>query len=306
MPSAAHLTMHAMSIPRSRRTGHPTLKGFGLVAPAAAALALLAACSADVPSTQRVSGPALNRAGYDQPGMHRQYGTPVKVGDGMARTYAVLDQKSGTPVELGVALDATALDGLPASGEHSYVLALPEQSPAPYQFAELDWNPQGHVPPGVYTFPHFDFHFYTISQAERDAIVPSDPNFAAEARNVPIGAYVPPFYIVPGDPAAVAVPQMGVHWLDVRSPELQNLLGHPAEYRQFTTTFIYGSWNGRYTFYEPMVTRAYLLSQPDTVVGISTPAHYPVAGFYPTEYRVTYDAQAQEYRVGLKGLVMRE
>jgi hypothetical protein len=32
---------------------------------------------------------------------------------------------------------------------------------------------------------------------------------------------------------------MGLHWLDVRSPELQKLTGNPAGYRQFTKTFIY-------------------------------------------------------------------
>jgi hypothetical protein len=24
----------------------------------------------------------------------------------------------------------------------------------------LNWNPHGHIPPGVYDLPHFDFHFY--------------------------------------------------------------------------------------------------------------------------------------------------
>jgi len=97
---------------------------------------------------------------------------------------------------------------------------------------------------------------------------------------------------------------MGVHWVDVRSPELQNLLGNPGGYQPFTKTFIYGSWAGRYTFYEPMVTRAYLMSKPsDVVTPISTPAQYPLAGSYATAYRVTFDSQAKEYRVALTGLV---
>lgn len=269
--------------------------------------AALAACT-DAPTATAPPSVEAARAGYDQPGVHVQYGVPVQLGDGRARTYVVIDQKSGgAPLELGIALDARALDGLPtAGGELSYVLRLPAQAPAPYQFAELDWNPQGHVPPGVYTVPHFDFHFYTISLAERNSIVPSDPQYAAKASNLPTGAYVPPFYIVPGPPAAVAVPEMGVHWLDVRSPELQNLLGHPELYQPFTKTFIYGSWNGRFTFYEPMVTRAYLLSQPDVTTAIPVPQLYPQPGYFPTSYRVTYDAQAREYRVALTGLVWRE
>lgn len=273
-----------------------------------AALALIAACAPDAPtapSADRAGALAPDRAGYDMPGIHRQYGTPQKLGNGMARTYVVLNATAGqAPVELGIALDAQALEGLPTDGdEHSFLLQLPEKSPAPYRFVELGWNPQGHEPAGVYTVPHFDFHFYTISVAERDAIGPSDPEFAAKANNLPSGAHVPPFYIVPGPPAAVAVPQMGVHWSDVRSPELQGLLGHPQAYQPFTKTFIYGSWAGRFTFYEPMITRAYLLTQPDVTTPIPVPALYPHPGSYPTAYRVSYDAQAKEYLVALTGLV---
>jgi len=153
--------------------------------------------------------------------------------------------------------------------------------------------------------PHFDFHFYTISLQERNSIVPSDPDFAAKARNLPTGEYVPPFYVVPGDPAALAVPMMGVHWFDVRAPELQNILGHPELYQPFTKTFIYGSWNGRFTCFEPMVTREYLLSHPNSVTDISTPDLYPEAGYFPAVYRVTYDEQAKEYRIALTNLVLR-
>ena len=58
---------------------------------------------------------------------------------------------------------------------------------------------------GVYTVPHFDFHFYWVSLADRDAVDPGDPEFAAKARNLPTDGYVPPGYIVPGDPAEQAV-----------------------------------------------------------------------------------------------------
>jgi hypothetical protein len=257
---------------------------------AVAGLCLSAACSTDTTAL----------------GARRLYGTPVKIGDGNARTYVVLDGKSQTPQEIGIALDEKALDNLPTTEMmYSYTMNFPALSPAPFKFAELDWNPQGHVPPGVYTFPHFDFHFYTISVDERNAIVPSDASFDAKARNVPTGDFVPQYFVVPGDPAQVAVPQMGVHWADTRSPELQGMLGHPENYQQFTKTFIYGSWDGRFTFLEPMITREYLLSHPDVVQEIPVPAQYPEPGYYPTQYRVTYDAQAKEYRVALTGLVSR-
>jgi len=269
------------------------------------ALALFVACQSDAPTELSPNRSANDaRAGYDTPGMHRQYGPPQKVGNGMARAYVVLDAKAGNaPAELGIALDEKALDGLPDAGMmYAFDLQLPAQSPAPYRFAELDWNPHGHVPPGVYTVPHFDFHFYSITPAERDAIDPADPQFAAKASNLPTADLVPPFYVVPGPPAAVAVPHMGVHWSDVRSPELQGILGNPGAYEPFTKTFIYGSWDGNFTFLEPMVTREYLLSHPDATSPISVPARYAHSGWYPTSYRVTYDAQAKEYRVSLSAM----
>ena len=274
------------------------------------ALVLLAACAPDASTSPNAFQPgsaATNRAGYDIPGTHRQYGPPVKVGDGMARTYVVLDAKSGQrPVELGFALDASVFEGLPTdAAEHSFILRLPTQAPEPYRFAELDWNPQGHPPAGVYTVPHFDFHFYVIPQSAVDAIVPSDPEFAAKARNLPTDGYVPPGYLVPGDPAQQAVPMMGVHWFDSSAPELQNLFGNPAGYQPFTRTFIYGSWDGQFTFYEPMVTLAYLQSNPDVTAPISVASLYAQAGWYPTAYRVSYDAQAKTYYVALTGLAER-
>ena len=258
----------------------------------------------------------------------RVYGTAVTVGEGRARSYVVLDEQTGAPRELGVALDERALDGLPAAGSghhgsgpmtHSYNLALPSENKTPFRFVELNWNPAGHEPDGVYQgVPHFDFHFYVISQAERDAIVPTDPEFETRANNLPAGDYVPPFNVPLGPPGAapakVAVPMMGVHWSDVRSPELQRLLGKPDAYEPFTATFIHGSWNGQFSFWEPMITRAHILekktaSDPavrDQVLPISMPAKYATPGYYPSGYRITWDAEAKEYRIALAGLAWRQ
>jgi hypothetical protein len=96
---------------------------------------------------------------------------------------------------------------------------------------------------------------------------------------------------------------MGVHWLDVRWPELQGMLGKPEAHEPFTRTFIYGSWDGRFTFYEPMITLAHLMSKPDETIPVPQPAKFSGEGWYPTAYRIVYDAQAREFRVGLTGLV---
>jgi uncharacterized protein len=245
----------------------------------------------------------------------RQYGTPVALGNGHARAYVVLDTKNGNvPTEIGIALDEHALEGLPAAGAdpanpmsmYSYLLPVPANMPQPYSLVELNWNAAGHEPAGIYDSPHFDFHFYTISLAERNAIMPSDPAFATKAAKFPAAAFVPPAYaVLPPPPApAPAVPMMGVHWLNVTAPELQPPTS--AQHQAFTRTFIYGSWNGQFIFVEPMITRAYLQTKPDDRMAIATPTSYAKPGFYPASYRVTYDPQTKETRVALTDLTMHQ
>ncbi len=232
------------------------------------------------------------------------YGPATPFGTGTARTYVLWSTDAPRhPIELGVAMDAAAVERATTIDSLVQVtLALPAGAPEPFQIVSLEWNPTGHQPPGIYDVPHFDFHFYTVPWSEVEQIVPG-PEFAARANNVPTGDYVPEHYMVavpPGaDATGAAVPQMGVHWVDRRSPELQGMMGNHASHRPFTHTFIYGSWNGRMTFYEPMITREFLLSKQDVTVPIPTPRRHPVAGWYPSAYRISFDTAANEYRVTL-------
>jgi hypothetical protein len=301
-------------MPTPSRTSRRPSPGSIAAAPLVAALML--ACT-DAGAPPEPAG-ALAAVASATTGEHRQYGAPIQVGEGRARTYVVLDAKRGNaPVEVGVALDERALDGLPApmpghepgghADTHEYLLPMPALNSTRYQFMELDWNPAGHEPESIYDKPHFDFHFYTISLAERNAIDPAvDPAFQQKAANLPPDGVMPPFYFTPLP--AVAVPRMGVHWLDVRSPEL------PPALEPFTTTFILGSWDGRTIFDEPMITRAHLLAKRtatdpavrDQVIPLPTAERVVVAGWYPSAYRITWDEQAREYRIALTRLAWRD
>ena len=276
----------------------------------------LAACS-NTPNTEAPS-PQTDRVPAEVAGTYRHYGTAHTLGAGKARAYVVLDeQNNNRPLEVGVALSAGALDQLPApaaplpggghnhADSHEYLLTLPAGHGTRYQFIKMDWNAAGHEPPGIYDVPHFDFHFYTISQAARLAIDPDDPAYATKAARFPAPAYVPPRYMVlPPPPAPVeVVPRMGVHWLDVTSPELQPPTS--PSHRPFTHTFIHGSWDGHFIFDEPMITRAFLLSKPDITVPLPQAAEVEAPGYYPTTYRILYDASAREYRIALGSLVKR-
>jgi len=230
------------------------------------------------------------------------YGDPVVVGNGTVRSY--ITYTGGEAVEVGVAMSAGVMQGLPAatSGDHAeghldmheFVLDLPAGNPTPFKHVGFNWNPGGHEPPGIYDLPHFDFHFYTIPLADRMAIVPSDSGFNAKAANYPAPAFIPAGYVAP---APMGIPQLGVHWIDPTSPELNG--------KAFTRTFIYGSWNGKVIFAEPMITKAFLESRPDVTTPIAVAQHYSPAGRYPTAYAVRWNERAAQYEVALTGLSAR-
>ena len=91
----------------------------------------------------------------------------------------------------------------------------------------------------------------------------------------PAPQYIPDLYMLtPG-----IVPQMGAHWVDVTSPEFQPVV-------TFTKTFIWGSFNGEFIFWEPMITLDYLLSKPDDLIELRQPDSFQRDGFYATHYGV--------------------
>ena len=195
-----------------------------------------------------------------------------------------------------------ALSGLPTtvSGPSPTALmvslALPaEAAGTGFDHAEVGWNPNGHDPIPLYGTPHFDFHFYTVSQATQNSILPSDPQWATKAANLPASSFIPTGYVPPPAPiAANAIPMMGVHWTDTKAPELN---GQP-----FTATFIYGSWDGKFIFLEPMIAKAYLETHPNATHALPQPAQWGAPGSYPTTWSVAYDASTKEFRYTLGGL----
>ena len=254
-------------------------------------------------------------------------GLAQKVGNGTARTFIVVDEQNpDVPVEVGVALSEGAMEGLPkpmamnhegmaGGGEHldmhNWLLDLPTKNPTPYKFVQFGWNPKGHEPPGVWDVPHFDFHFYTVPVSVRNSIVPSNPQFVEKAEKYPADSLRAQFYIDAATAAkttrvAMTVPEMGMHWIDVRTPEVQALAGKPEAYQPFTKTYIYGSWTGEFIFAEPMITRAYLLAKRETAEAavrdetIAVPgAKFAEPGFYPEAYRIRWNAETREYLISL-------
>jgi hypothetical protein len=217
---------------------------------------------------------------------HHVAGKTIPLGAGTVRSWAAVDGE-GRPNALGLTLTEGALAALGPDSTLTLRLALPEVV-RPFDHLELVWGPQGHAPTGVYDVPHLDVHFYLVPPTERERL--NDPALAAQ---VPALEQVPAGYIpVPG-----LLPGAGARWVDVTAPEFAGA--------RFTHSLLYGFYGGRLVFLEPRIARSFLESRPDAVRELKLPQRYAQAGYYPTRYRVRYDAAGKEYTIALEGLVRR-
>jgi Domain of unknown function (DUF5602) len=278
--------------PERKKTmrGHRLLRGVVWAISAFTAVAFLPGCGGE-------STPPSNSGSF--------FGPSQPIGNGTVKTFVILDE-GGLPTEVGVRLTASALDGLPETSTGlppTLMLDFPDQAAATaFDHVMLNWNPQGHEPPELFGKPHFDVHFNMVDMATIQAVIASDPDYAAKAEHTPEAKYVPQDYVVPpGAPAAAqAVPGMGVHWVDSSDTSLV-----PGSYN-FEHIVINGTWDGRYTFIEPMITREWLLTNPSSQQPLKLPQAYQKSAYYPTTYGVHFDEQAKEYVISLGGMTMRE
>lgn len=222
------------------------------------------------------------------------YSPATPEGGGTIKTMVEINH-AGEPLAVGIIISEKTLMNLPE--EHTdYVLPFHKKAAdvVPFKHVFLNWGPGGHEPPGVYDLPHFDIHFYMTSSEERMQIGVNDP----KSEIFPAPQYLPADYIpIPG-----SVPMMGKHWVDIFAPELQM----DEHHHPFTHTFIYGSYDGEVTFYEPMITRDFLLKKQNEQFNIKQPADFQEPGYYPTKYSIRYDEQKREVIVLLEGFVKRD
>jgi hypothetical protein len=254
------------------------------------------------------------------------------MGEGAVKIYSDF-ATDGTPNAIGVQMSRDALDGLPVAmnnesrcfdkngngavdpegecvGDYELSFPLPpaltESGKTPFGWITVNWNAMGHMPPAppAWGAPHFDFHFYIQPEAEVRAIRAGPcaefincDDFATAQRPVP-ARYLNQDFLDVG----AAVPAMGNHLVDTKSPELAP--GGPP----FTHTWIYGAYDGHVTFYEPMVTHDFLVNRPDICVPIKAPEAFEEAGYYPTEYciRSLQEGAEDALAVSLEKFVWRE
>lgn len=257
------------------------------------------------------------------------YGDKRSLGGGYFRSYVQL-KPDGTPWGIGLEFPKPTLTDLPTirhdgiscfdingngtlemdggpgikpecANGHELALDLPaKEAVQPFKFALVNWQPFGHGPAGIYNVGHFDFHFYSQSYVDRNlirvgpcAIVTNCDDVDTARKPVP-AIYMHPDFV---DQGAVAT-RMGNHLLDMTAPEYHGV--------PFTEAFVWGVYDGKVTFWEPVVSKAYLETGPSMCSNIKQPLAYQESGHYPTKYCIRYRAERQDYTVSLEGFVYHE
>jgi hypothetical protein len=227
------------------------------------------------------------------------YGTTTTVAGGNVRSFLKTDA-NGNPTAIGLRISAATINGVPMvapanPSDYMYQIPVPAEAltKTPVQDISLDWGPYGHPPAHVYDTAHFDMHFYTVPRSERMTWSGQGAD-SARLQKMPDASVVPPGHVTD----SMGIPFMGMHFLDINSHELH---GQP-----FSSTFIWGYYNGVNAFIEPMITRWFLQSKQSYSAAIPQPTTYSKTGVYwPTQYSVSYDSTTNEHVITMSGMVLR-
>ena len=211
------------------------------------------------------------------------------------------DSNGNGVLDLGMPHSGGLIQTDECSAGHSREMDFPLKATiAPFKWALVNWQARGHTPDGVYDTPHFDFHFFTQDMIERNfirvgpcALLINCDDMVRGQAPIPAG-YLHADFI---DVGAVES-RMGNHLIDSTSGEWH---GSP-----FTETWFFGAYDGKVTFWEPMITKAYLESHPFVCKSIKLPQKYQQAGAYPTSYCIRYRSERHDYTISLEDFVSRE
>ena len=250
-----------------------SVRGIRALIPAALLAFGVAGCSESAPQSTMVDGDCADFYGGD------------------VCSWAMLDGE-GNVSEFGVTVPLAAIDNVPDDMELAWppvvgaVVAMPPQvhSAMGVDHATLYWEPHGH-PPGPYLTPHFDFHFYNVSSATREAIDCVETTKPAElpAGYTMIDMEIPGIGMLEG----LCVPAMGMHAVLASELESESV---------FDGTMIIGYDRGAPLFFEPMISRELLSRRQTFDLPMPAVSGLPEGVRYPQGYTAEYDAEADAYR----------
>ena len=214
-------------------------------------------------------------------------------------TWVVME--GGAAVELGATFPMAVIEAVPSDTEMVWppkqlaAVALPAEAKTALGIDHLgiNWEAHGH-PPTPFLDPHFDFHFYTLSESQIRAIDCSDETKPPKlpARHALPDVDVPGLGVLVG----LCVPQMGMHAMVEEELEATD---------PFEASLVVGYYGGEVISLEPMVSRARLLEKSDFELTVPAIENLPAGVHYPSEFRAEYDAAAKLYRMVFTGFHSR-
>jgi hypothetical protein len=171
------------------------------------------------------------------------------------------------------------------------VIRLPEQARTAVGVDHLSffWEAHGH-PPASFMTPHFDFHFYVISDSAREAI---DCSNKTKPSAIPAD-YTLPDVDIPqlGMLTGLCVPKMGMH-------AIEGNVANAAT--SMTGSMVYGYYAQKPIFYEPMISRAMLQERRSFTLPVPPQGNLPAGVKYPTRFEAVYDSTTPAYRFVFTG-----
>ncbi len=208
--------------------------------------------------------------------------------------------KGNDVVEVGATIPLASITNAPGEPDMSWppkaiaTLTVPGSEQSGLLHMDVFWEAAGH-PPGPYLTPHWDFHFYTVPQADVTAIDCSDLSKPSELP----AAYSLPDVPLPDEMAqmvgtktliGLCVPNMGMHAL--LSSEL-------ASSETFRGTMVVGYYKAKPIFVEPMITKAML--EEKKPFDLTIPTVPGMTGKHPTMFHADFDDATQSYRFVFSG-----
>lgn len=205
--------------------------------------------------------------------------------------------EGGAAAELGATIPMDLIEGVPSDAEMVWppeqmgTVPLPDEARRAFGIDHLgiNWEAHGH-PPASFLTPHFDFHFYTVTEGDVAAIDCTD---ASKPSQLPAG-YALPDIDIPGMGVLVGlcVPRMGMHAM---------VEGEVEETAAFEASMMLGYYGGAPVFFEPMVSRERLLERSDFALPVPVIEDLPAGVRYPTKFRAEYEAGDDRYRLIMSG-----
>lgn len=205
----------------------------------------------------------------------RLFGERMSLAGGKVETWLNISPSGLQKVGLTLSPEVLDQNQLPTAGSHhGSHMRFPQVPGSPFIHAFFAWNPNGHPPVTIYNVPHYDFHLAFVEPDDLMAITAGDPR----GQILPAAKFMPTTAVPQRFPdgSYVNVPGQGVHWYYEDASEWNG--------GAYTETFLWGSFNGKNIFMEPMFTYNAMVYTPRYERQIQLPACVHKTAFYPTIY----------------------